>query len=177
MKRRDVIKYTALLTGAAVSLPVITSLSSCNSDSVGAASDLSFFNQKEFDFLTKIVDTILPKTDSPSASELGVHQMIDNMVGNVYTSEDQELYRKQFSAFLANTGNKTGNDLSDHLKSLETGANSEAKSGYTHIKQQTIAYYLNTSEIGTKFLNYLPIPGAFEPCITLESVGGKKWAI
>jgi len=51
------------------------------------------------------------------------------------------------------------------------------KSAFLEIKQQTIAYYLSTEEIATKYLNYLPIPGKYEPCISLESVGGKAWAL
>ena len=41
---------------------------------------------------------ILPKTDSPSATDVGVDKMIDQMVGTVYTGENQEAYRKGFDS-------------------------------------------------------------------------------
>jgi len=52
-----------------------------------------------------------------------------------------------------------------------------AKAALLDIKQQAVAYYLSTKEIATNYLNYLPIPGEYEPCISLESVNGKVWAI
>lgn len=48
---------------------------------------------------------------------------------------------------------------------------------YRHIRQQTIAYFLSTEEICMNHLNYLPVPGKYEACISLASVGGKAWAI
>ncbi len=40
-----------------------------------------------------------------------------------------------------------------------------------------IILYLSTEEIGLNFLNYLPIPGPYESCISLEEVNGKAWAL
>lgn len=48
--------------------------------------------------------------------------------------------------------------------------------GYEQIKQQAITYWLNSEIIATNHLNYLPIPGKYEACIPLESVGGKAWS-
>ena len=48
---------------------------------------------------------------------------------------------------------------------------------YLNFKQQTVAYYLSTEEVATKFLTYLPVPGKYEACITVEEAGGKAWAL
>ena len=53
----------------------------------------------------------------------------------------------------------------------------DTKEAFTALKQQAVAYYLTTEEIGTKFLNYLPVPGEYESCISVEETGGKLWAI
>jgi len=34
-----------------------------------------------------LFSTIMPKTDTPSATSVGVHQMIDRMVGTVYDGD------------------------------------------------------------------------------------------
>jgi len=203
MKRREILKYTAYMTGAAVSLPLMSSLlSGCKTDSIAKASDfkLNFFSKEEFSFVTNLVDTILPATDSPSASAVGVHKMIDSMVGTTYNEEDTKNYRKKFDAFKKyldnikeenkfnyglekNVEGKSFEEFSQDekikvLKFLDTSTeNPEAREAYLELKQQTIAYYLTTEEIGTNFLNYLPVPGEYDGCIELSEVGGKAWSI
>ena len=53
----------------------------------------------------------------------------------------------------------------------------EVNRAYLDFKQQTIAFYLSSEEIGEKFLNYLPVPGEYIACISPDEVGGKAWSI
>jgi hypothetical protein len=180
MKRREILRYTALLTGAAVSAPLAsTLLSGCKTDGASAAANgaYAFFNADEMTFIKTMIDTILPKTDSPSASEVGVDKMIDSMVGLCYPKESQIAYRSGFDLLKKYIGNTK--DPLKKIMELESSDNQPdgVKDAYISLKQQTIGYYLSTEEIGTKFLNYLPVPGEFQPCIKLEEVGGKAWAI
>ena len=132
-----------------------------------------------------MVDVILPATDSPSASEVGVHRTIDHMVGVVYAEPARQDFVKGFSAlteFLRKAGfeKQDGNGKLEMLKALQATTNGDQESlrkAFLDLRQQTIAYYLSTEEIGTKFLNYLPVPGAYEACISLEEAGGKAWAL
>jgi hypothetical protein len=191
LKRREILKYTALITGTALSTPLILSLSSCKTDSktLAAQGELHFFNVDQMPLVRSIIDTILPKTDSPSASDVGVHQSIDQMVGLVYKKDDQITYAahfEQLSAYINKAANnKPFSQLTEEerlavLQSLSKSNSVElasARAGLSSIKQQTIAYYLNTEEIATTYLNYLPVPGPYVGCISLESVGSKAWAI
>ena len=191
MDRRRILKYVAYATGAAVAAPLANSLLvSCQSDATstatsGVASDLHFFKPKEFSVIQEMVDIILPKTDSPSATEVGVHEMIDSMVGTAYRPEAKEEYQQKSAAFFSYLQQKGYEGLDgigkmDLLNALDKStdkASEDARSGYLNVKQQTIAYYLSTEEVGTKFLNYLPVPGEYEPCISLEETGGKAWAL
>lgn len=192
MKRRDILKYTAYATGAALSAPLITSiLSGCKSDiDTGTSGYIpQFFSKSQFKNLGRIIDVILPKTDSPSATEVGVDQMMDHMAHAVFTPEEQENWKKQLTA-LANfvKGKIGGKSLKDQsgeeltelftsLMSSESESEAEAKSAFTRLKQQSIAYYLSTEEVGKNFLNYLPVPGEYQACIDLSEVGGKAWAL
>lgn len=191
MKRREILKYTALATGAAIGAPLFSSLLvGCKSEIAesGVDSQLRFFSQQEFALVKDLVDLILPKTDSPSASEVGVHQMIDTMVGTVYAEKDQAMYKKGFVS-LSNYLNKAaaGQDframdaaiklpLLQQLDRSKEETLSGIRKAFLDLKQQTVAYYLSTEEIGTNYLNYLPIPGEYKACITLEEAGGKAWA-
>ncbi len=197
MKRRDVLKYTALITGAAISLPLSSSLlSGCQSGETPPIDDYKsiFFNTDEFSVLKNLVDLILPKTDSPSATGVGVHRTIDTMLGKVYKTDAQADYRKGFDAllhYLSPNSKGTEQDLSKFLKMNESKqvemlqqlnqSDKEelkiVKEAFLNLRQQTIAYYLSTEEIGKNHLTYLPVPGTYEACISLEDAGGKAWAI
>ena len=52
-----------------------------------------------------------------------------------------------------------------------------ARNSLLDIKNQSIAYYLNTEKVAKNHLNYLPVPGPFLPCIPLDELNGKAWAI
>lgn len=185
MDRREVLKYTALLTGSAICAPLLNSiLTGCvpNREDKSTGYQPQFFNDAQFELLQEVVDTILPKTDSPAATEAGVHQTIDSIVAKVYTKEQQEDYLNKFTALEKYLDEKDFMDLDQDkkvqlLKSLDQ-ANAEAiHQAFIHLKQQTVAFYLSTEKIVTNYLNYLPVPGEYEPCISLSDVGGKAWAI
>lgn len=188
MDRREVLKYTALLTGAAVSAPLASVvLSGCNArpaENAGTGSP-AFFTPEEFALLTTIVDLILPQTDSPSASGVGVHHTIDSMVGGVYKEEDKATFRKEFDALAgylneeAFSGLEPSQQLNllQQLEKPEEEKWEEARDAFLGLKQQTIAYYLSTREIATRYLTYLPVPGTYKACISVEEAGGKAWAL
>ncbi len=186
MKRREVIRLVSLATGAAISAPLMSSLvTGCKKVEKIPDLDytLQFFNQNEFSLIRTVIDIILPKTDSPSATDVGVHKTIDTMVGNVYRPHEKENYTKRISLLLKyldgflKLSNKKQIETIQQLSISNKSENKAVKDAFLELKQQTIAYYLLTEEIATKFLNYLPVPGKYEPCITLEETGGKAWAI
>ena len=188
MNRRDILKYTALATGAVVSAPLAgVLLSGCQGELPEAAGGdaPAFFTQQEFTLLEELVDLILPETDSPAASAVGVHRMIDHMAGKVYPAEFGAAWRKEFEALAAHLGQagfdeKTAEEKLKLLTALQRSEGQDAetaRAGLLQLKQQSIVYYLSTKEIGVNFLNYLPVPGEYQACISLESAGGKAWAL
>lgn len=192
MNRREILKFTALATGFAVSAPLMsTLLTGCQAPEVDNDADyeLQFFDKNQFHLVRDIVDCILPKSDSPSATDVGVHRMIDTMVGKVYSGEDKEKYKTNFLSLFKNLfgeGEKSQfRSLSEkekikQLVDLEISndeASKDIRKAYRDLKQQTISYYLSTEEVATNFLTYLPVPGQYQPCITVAEAGGKAWAI
>ena len=180
MERRELIRLITLATGAVLSAPLSSSLlTACKKVAPVRDSDytLQFFNEQEFSFVQNLLDIILPKTDSPSANDVGVDQIMDTMIGTIYSPDQQNTFTEKFSALTEYMGSKAQSDKVHSLLTSEEEKDTLAKSALINIKQQVVAYYLSTEEIATNYLNYLPVPGVYEPCITLESVGGKAWAI
>lgn len=187
MNRRQMLKYTALLTGGAISAPFATAfLSGCSKQGqVGSVSDLHFFEPDQFEWVTILTDTILPRTDSPSATDVNVHHTIDSMIGLVFEEEFKDVFRKQWADLQSYLDQQNFLQLEPSMREsilseLELGQEielSDARLVFKEVKQQTIAYYLTTEEIGKNYLNYLPIPGEYKPCISVEDVNHKAWAI
>jgi len=97
MNRREILRYAGLATGFAVSAPIASAFfTSCKSDpeikDTGYAP--AFFTGAEYAYLTRLADTMLPSDGTPGAVEVGVPQMIDKMVGEVYGKKEQDKMRE-----------------------------------------------------------------------------------
>jgi len=185
MNRREMHKYTAFLTGGAVSASFASVFLSGCSRPAEEVSELLFFDTEQFEMVTLLADTILPRTDSPSASDVNVHYTIDTMIGLVFDTEFKNKFIEQWADLENHLTAHNYRQLNqpervELLRRLELNRNSEtqnARLAYVELKQQAIAYYLTTEKIGKNHLNYLPIPGGYEPCITVDDVENRAWAI
>jgi len=182
MERRQILRYAVYATGAAITAPFASAfLTGCARDEVQqAAADQQryFFSDDEYAFLQSFLDTLLPATDSPAATEVGVDGMIDATAGLIYTPEQQSDFKESFAELQSWMTEQP--DLGTAFAKLEE-ANSEVSEGvviaYQDLKQQVIAFYLSTEPIATEFLNYLPVPGPYQGCIPLSEADNKAWAL
>jgi len=184
MNRRQILKYAVTLTGTALLSPII----GC-SEKVLPITDSSeallFFKAEDFTLLTQLMDVILPKTDTPSASEVKVNYVLDQLLANVFDLEYRQSFSDKFShlsQYLAknnfyNLDSSAQEELLITLESLPEAQRNNAYWAYLDIKQQTVIYYLSSEEIAENHLNYLPIPGEYKPCVSVEELGNKAWAI
>jgi hypothetical protein len=146
---------------------------------------LHFFTPEQFVLVALLADTILPRTDSPSATDVKVHITLDSMLGQVFDSTYQATFKTQWLALENHLSQQRFLQLSpaaqvETLQSLELNqddAATSAKKALVEFKQQVIAYYLTTEKIAKTFLNYLPIPGTYQPCISVDDVNNKAWAL
>ncbi len=205
MKRRDILRYTAYFTGVAVSGPVASALlTGCKRDEAVAAGEAvyepGFFTAEEYEYITKFADTIIPRTDTPGAVDVGAPEVVDKMVGEVYSEEARDKFRTGLAALMAkmDADNTTGGfraldseksliylqDQDLHYKNPDTDwdtlpdTEATARGAYFDLKSQIVGAWFNSEPIGTEVLAYLPVPGEYIPCGDLEELtGGRAWAI
>lgn len=180
MKRRDALKNSGLLVGCGLSAGTIAAfISACNTETLPAG---TFFSSAAMKLLSAVVDTFLPKTDTPSATEAGVHTFLDANIATVMTKEEQILFAKSLSLVEEHSKksyNKPFADLTqeDREKVLLDINGIEAMGNPFKLLQKSTLYVYYTSELGaTKALNYVSVPGEYLPCIPLSEVG-KAWAL
>lgn len=97
MNRREILRYSAYAAGFAVSAPLASAFfTSCKSDP--AITDMAykpaFFSDAEYQYISKMADAMLPSDGTPGALDVGVPQMIDKMIGEVYNKENQDKARE-----------------------------------------------------------------------------------
>ena len=189
MKRRRILRLSAYLAGGALAMPVAGSfLSSCNEVEV----DLdrfapSFFKKEEFEFISSMSDALLPSSDTPGALDVGVPEMFDIMVNNVFTADQKSNYRNKLKKLMtyvnAQKKEAGASKISDVIVNIDAGLRAsdapdkETASAYQDLRRRTQQYYVGSEIVGTTLLNYLPVPGAYKPCIDLSEVNGKAWAL
>ena len=91
MERRSAIKNLGMAFGYSITAPTIISLVQSCKSKVEVDWNTSFFSPEEGQVLKLLVDIFLPKTDTPSASELNVHVFIDELADKVMYSEEEFL--------------------------------------------------------------------------------------
>lgn len=198
MKRRDAIKRLGFAAGFVVATPTILSiLNSCTSTTEQWTPKL--FSPKQGQLLTKLVNVFLPKTELPSAKELNVPQFIDRYVDEIFTIENQQVFKTAFTTTMKKMKAESGRELVDledkDLKRFldknlkvkgeideERFKNAKFKGLTTSeflnsIKSLSIKAYLTTEKIGEEILAYNPVPGVYYCGDLQELTQGKSWSL
>ena len=200
MDRRRVLKKIGYGSAAMVVSPqVINMLHSCKSN-VNKYLPI-FFANNQFQFVSKIMDLIIPKTDIPGAIELKLPEFLDNYIAVVMNQNDKETILRRTNNFIKlilNEAKKNSsmeinsNDLNTKLKKYLLASDKQIESWEEAPKSQELEVYnyliqirsltLNAFRlneyIGEKVLAYDPIPGERKVCLDLKkTTGGKRWSL
>ena len=196
MNRRDAIKRAALLSGYAITASAMTGiLQSCEQAEKKDIWQPSFFSQDQMSTLAEMTETILPRTDTPGAKDVGVPQFLDTFIKEVKYSNEQQLILKGLERANADCQAVYGyrfeectpSEKEQLLKRYEelTVIDNEAPKDpkavdmgkfFKELKGMTMFAYFTSAEIAKKHLHYEPIPGNYEGCIDLASLDGKSQA-
>ncbi len=171
MKRRNVLKSMAVAVGGAVALPSWASQ--------WAAEQLpthSFLSNATSTLLATVVETIIPKTDTPGATDLGIGPFVEKMVADCYSKTVQEHFAKglmQVDALAQTRYNKgfvqcdTAQKIAV-LKAFENHSDTQLKEFYGLVKQLTILGYMNSEYVMNNITHYEMVPGRFHGCVPVK---------
>lgn len=115
MERRIALKNMGLSLGYIVATPTLFSLvQSCKNEKVLEWTP-DFFTKDEGAVITHLVDIILPKTDTPSASEVQVNLFIDRFSKQVLDTKQQDFLRLSTSKFIEKALKDSGKEKAADL--------------------------------------------------------------
>ena len=110
MDRRKALKNMGLAIGYTVATPTLIGImQSCKGEPVMEWTP-DFFTKEQGSVLTKLVDIILPKTDTPSASEVQVNIFIDRFINEVADKEQQDFTKMAMGRFLEKATKAAGKE-------------------------------------------------------------------
>jgi len=169
MNRRDLLKKGVYgLAGVTLSSTLISTLQSCTS--IEKYSPI-YFSKTEFSLLSKIVDFLIPKTETPGALEMKVPQFIDIIISETYNNESKNNFSNKLKLLIEDF--KSNNiDLSDYnsikSKFVNDFNNKTHQETYNQIRDLTVWGFKTSKEIALNILNYNPIPGYQLGCVNIK---------
>jgi len=178
-----------LLLGAIAFVGGAATLSSCGQEAVDRvdlhSGEHQFFDAEQMRLLGRVVDIVIPETDTPGALTAGADRFIDGMMAT-WASEGTQSY---FTSILREINDqataKHGLDLADCdtekqeqlLRDIDNSAfgPDPIVDGFRDLKYLILAAYY-TSEIGATIeLQFELVPGRYIPCVPIEEIG-RAWA-
>jgi len=156
-----------------------------------------FFTPDQARTLAAVADHILPRTQTPGASDVFVERFIDQIVNDCYTAGQQQRFAEGLAAFEEACRQRYGKaftELSDEQKdnlltTLEAQPMQPARylwgnliaaggkpSFYRELKGLCLFGYFSSEQVGEQVLNYDPIPGKFVGCVPLAEIGN-AWSL
>jgi glucoside 3-dehydrogenase (cytochrome c) hitch-hiker subunit len=150
----------------------------------------SVLNASQMQVVSRVTEIIIPRTDTPGATDVGVPGFIDTMLADVYPKKDRDRYLAGLAEFEAAgfTGLQPAQQV-ELVKKFHAAAVAEERhrppNSEGHLqrpfilmtKELTLLGFF-TSQVGaTQVLQYAAIPGSWHACIPLSQAGnGKSWA-
>ena len=171
MERRVALKNMAAAVGVIASLPSWASGWSKNSlpENILLPADQSAI-------LTGMVETIIPKTDTPGAGELGVGGFVQKMVKDCYDKKAQDNLAKGIDSLESQSQKNFGksfvavsNDQKMQLlQEMEKSNDADQKAFLGMVKNLTIQGYMNSEYVMTNITHYEMIPARYHGCVPIS---------
>ncbi len=197
MNRRTALRRTGQIAGATALTPSLLALLNACQSEAHLDWQPQFFSNEEARCISSLIDTILPRTDTPGALDVQVDRFIDKVIAETYSSEAQQHIRSEIAQFNEKCKQLVGSTFADanekeRMKILQAA---EAEAGtfngavwgtavgeqkpvgfYRSIKAMALGAYLSSEKIGESVLSYDPVPGGYQGCIPVSEVGN-RWSL
>ena len=169
MERRDLLR--ALASAAALSfLPSERALAAWTRVATGL-SPTNGLDEAQMALVRAVADTILPRTDTPSATDVGVHQFVNVIVSEYATNDERTAFlagldaidaraRSESSAPVAGLSSDARGKL---IEALETGPrDADPARTYWRLKGLVVHGYFTSEPVMKDVLQTVVMPGRFE---------------
>lgn len=182
MQRREALRFL----GAATLAPLLTPLSAQERFALGrrlhqqlaAGAAGRALSASQLAQVRALADTLLPRTDTPGALDVGAPEFLDLLLAEWYSDEDRQQLLAGLDALDERCRTTQGKPLAEldgegrarFLTSLETvhAESGAPEAAYVRIRGQLIFGFLTSKPIATLTRTTPIIPGRFDGCTPLR---------
>lgn len=180
-RRRDVLKAITIGSGAILfSGATAAFLGGCKADPSPSWQAKVLTGVQPLN-IERLVDRIIPRTDTPGAVDALVHRYIDEALKNNFTKEERlpfieglemisKLSKKKYKREVYQLKDQEIDELLSEL--AEEWRNTNDEHIFKKLRDMTVTGYVTSEEGATKHFVYDPIPGPYQGCIDFSTVGG-----
>jgi gluconate 2-dehydrogenase gamma chain len=186
--RRELLHRASMLLGGAISASAMSGVLAGCVASPQASGD-SFLTADEKAAVKAMADQIIPRTDTPGASDIGVPAFIDRMLAGYYQDRERNIMRAGLAQVQADAGalgavsfaTLTGDQQValmqryDQEQYAYTRANGGTQNTPPHffrmMKELTIIGFCSSEQVATQLMNYNQNPGPYRGDVPLAEIG------
>ena len=181
MHRREALRFL----GAAALAPLLAPLSPDQRWDLGASlhrrlttpQSLRALTAAQFADVRALAETILPRTDTPGAADVGAPEFFDLLLAEWYSDDDRRQLLSGLDALIARCRTEQGKALAELDAAARAafiatvdgrrGAAGTAEGAYTRVKDQLIFAFLTAEAIAPIVSDTPVIPGRFDGCVPI----------
>jgi len=183
LSRREAIRRATLFLGVALTPSLLAGGLRAQTVAPGAGVGLRALSAEQLETVTAAAERILPRTDTPGASDVGVPAYIDLMLADYMSPDEKRVFVSglaQLDAMSRATHGSTfvrlAPDRQDSvLRALAVASQNQTGSFFHLLREATIVGYFTSETVGKTVLHYDPVPGRFDPCLPISEVGNVNW--
>lgn len=188
--RRMFMKKMVALFGATTAAAVLSGCSVPEAEKFAAqklrtSSNDNLFSEHQLTMLYSLCETIMPKTDTPSAVEAGCHEFVPHQLQHCHSKQQQDDCIQILNTVDMHANNKFSKTFvllqpqqqQQLLVEFESdNLSTDIEKGQFRFLKALIVFGYFTSEMGvTQALNYQPVPGGFIGS-TASNAETKSWS-
>jgi hypothetical protein len=171
MNRRTVIQNLSLGMGTLLTLP-----SWANNWNVKQLPPTTLLNSSEEALLSDIIDTIIPKTNTLGAKEIGVGKFVERMITDCTEKIEQDNFKAGLQRTSEITQQKFGKNFTSCsqserlqvLNELQKNEDVKLKNYFGLVKRLTIQGYMGSEYVMTNITKYEFAPGRYHGCVEVK---------
>jgi gluconate 2-dehydrogenase gamma chain len=178
--RREALKRAALFLGVALSPSIVSGV--LHAATTPGAKGV-FLTPLHLDLVTAIAERILPRTDTPGATDVGVPAFVDLMLGKYSTENERQIFTvgldqvnaASLAAHARPFVNISAEQQDAILMKIAVASQKKEKTFFHQMKELTVVGYFTSETVGRTVLHYDPVPGRFQGCVPISEVGNVLW--
>jgi gluconate 2-dehydrogenase gamma chain len=178
LTRRKAIQGAASLLGGTIAATQLSTFMSRAAVAAAAGEPPEFFDADQFALVERIVDVMIPETDTPGAHAVGVHHFVDLMLAEWASPERQARYVRGLNQLDAELQGPDGDSFVDLapdqqlevLRAVDAAAYADDAGNPFFVElKKMVLFSFYSSEIGaTEELQHEALPGQYRHCIPVD---------